>query len=235
MKTNNDVIITAQVVDALRRNNKNVNITLIIPHCMYARQDRVFGDGNSLGVKVFANIINSLELNEVVICDPHSDVVTALLDNVRVVKQASVFKNILSNMSDACFIAPDSGAVKRTTEMATAAVSDSIVCMGKRRNMRDGKITKTELYGDVYGKRCVIVDDICDGGATFIAAANVLKEAGAASVELIVTHGIFTKGVKHVAQHFDKVYTANTFHQSKVLYDMAEGCDNFKVIQYFKE
>jgi ribose-phosphate pyrophosphokinase len=57
--------------------------------------------------------------------------------------------------------------------------------------------------------RCLIVDDICDGGATFVALARKLREAGAIEVSLFVTHGIFSKGKD--LEGIDNIYTTGSF------------------------
>jgi ribose-phosphate pyrophosphokinase len=46
----------------------------------------------------------------------------------------------------------------------------------------------------IKGKPILIVDDICDGGRTFIELAKVLREYGPSQITLYVTHGIFSKG-----------------------------------------
>jgi ribose-phosphate pyrophosphokinase len=50
-----------------------------------------------------------------------------------------------------------------------------------------------KLHGDVTGKRVLIVDDLCDGGRTFIELAGVLRSRAAADIGLFVSHGLFTK------------------------------------------
>lgn len=41
----------------------------------------------------------------------------------------------------------------------------------------------------------LIVDDICDGGGTFIGLAEELKRKNAGKIYLAVSHGIFSKGI----------------------------------------
>ena len=79
-----------------------------------------------------------------------------------------------------------------------------------------GNITKTTvLHDDFGGKDCVIVDDICDGGRTFIELAKVLKERGAGKIGLFVTHGIFSQGVGVLFDNgIDFIYTTDSFDQS---------------------
>jgi len=46
-----------------------------------------------------------------------------------------------------------------------------------------GQVTvRARLQRDVTGKRVVLIDDVCDSGTSLLAAAGIVREAGAASV-----------------------------------------------------
>jgi ribose-phosphate pyrophosphokinase len=85
--------------------------------------------------------------------------------------------------------------------------------LSKKRDVASGKLTGFSLMaGDVRGRDLLIVDDLCDAGGTFIGSAQVLREAGAHSVSLYVTHGIFSKGVEHLfANGIDAIYTTTSY------------------------
>lgn len=85
--------------------------------------------------------------------------------------------------------------------------------MTKHRDVQSGQLTGFALLaGDVRGRDVLIVDDLCDAGGTFIGAAQVLRQHGARSVSLYVTHGIFSKGVEHLlAQGIDNIYTTTSY------------------------
>jgi ribose-phosphate pyrophosphokinase len=62
-----------------------------------------------------------------------------------------------------------------------------------------------------YEKEIVIIDDICDGGRTFIEIAKILKEEKKdIKISLIVTHGIFSAGLKELYEYFDMIVTTNS-------------------------
>lgn len=71
-----------------------------------------------------------------------------------------------------------------------------------------GNITGTEVYGDVEGCGCLILDDLVDGGLTFIKLDEKLKEYGAKQVDLFVHHGIFSKGKDVFKGSIDNIYSA---------------------------
>lgn len=104
-------------------------------------------------------------------------------------------------------ISPDAGANKKTLEMAKFLGHNNFIRADKIRNVKTGSIEHTAVYGCVKDKDCLIVDDICDGGATFIALAERLKFGDAKSVSLYVTHGIFSKGKQHLLDNgVDHIY-----------------------------
>lgn len=111
---------------------------------------------------------------------------------------------------------PDIGAQHRYAETVPAPVKRQLF-FEKTRNQQSGEITGMKIVSEinVTGKTVLIVDDICDGGRTFIECANILKNAGAGQIDLAVTHGIFSKGkaVLHQAG-ITNIYTTNSLLQN---------------------
>lgn len=214
--SSNDLMAVMLSVDAFRRNTLHCPpITLVIPYFPYARQDRVCAEGEALSLTVVASMINSLGCVRVVICDPHSDVTPALVNNVQVITQANwmaTAKKIYRNkcLRDKVIVAPDQGASKKTAQLA-AQENRPFVQATKVRDPKTGAITDTQLHGDVAGKACLIADDICDGGRTFLALSNVLREQGATQVDLLVTHGIFSQGLAPFVGVIDHIFTTDSF------------------------
>ena len=60
------------------------------------------------------------------------------------------------------------------------------------------------------GKDAIIVDDICDGGKTFIELAKVLKQKNVGKIYLVITHGIFSQGFEGLASYVSGIYTTNS-------------------------
>ncbi len=208
-------------VDALRRSiNQSIPIELVIPYFPYARQDRVCVDGEALGVAVMANFINSLKFSKVTIWDAHSDVTPALLNNVINVDQISLlanFKQLSERLAtgELTLLSPDAGASKKTIKIAEKFNGEpEVIQAQKMRNLKTGEILKTEIMGEVKGKKILIADDICDGGRTFIELAKVLKEKGAEEISLFVTHGIFSKGLNVFEGLIDTIYTTDSFRDA---------------------
>lgn len=214
LRSSDDVMRLIMVVDAIRRKNMETRLTLIIPYFPYARQDRVCNDGEPFSLSVMADVVNSLRCDEVVVYDPHSEVTEQLLNNCRVVTQVELIKGSVVASSilekDLLLISPDKGAAKKTQQVSLELGVDVLFC-SKKRDPKTGRITKTKIFGSPSGKDCLIIDDICDGGATFIELAKVLKKAGAKDIYLYVTHGIFSKGLENLKKYLNHIYCFNCF------------------------
>lgn len=195
IKSNDDLMATLLLHDALQRSPAEL-ISLHIPYIPYARQDRVCSSGEPLSMKVVAKLINACKFHKVLVGDPHSDVATALLDNVIVMSQVDKIR-ATKGMQDLCphaLVAPDAGAQKRILEVCKMYGHSDYIRCSKVRDPRTGEIMSMEVHQAPVPERCLIVDDICDGGATFKALARRLRARGAKEVVLYVTHGIFSKG-----------------------------------------
>ena len=114
---------------------------------------------------------------------------------------------------------PDKGACDRFTtdyKFPSWHKTAEPVVLSKKRELSTGKILGMQIESGNVGECCVIVDDLCDGGATFIGAAKCLREAGAKFVGLVVAHGIFSKGLDVLFDNgIDHIHTSNSFKDWK--------------------
>jgi ribose-phosphate pyrophosphokinase len=215
-----DIISLLLTVDAIRRIVPTIWINLTIPYFPYARQDRVCNEGEAFSLKVMANLINSLECEKVTIYDPHSDVTPALLNNCDVVTMTDIIENTLMfnwiKRSGVRLVSPDAGAEKKIRACAKSLAriemglgEVEVVWASKDRDCRTGRITGTRVPDIRMGRDYLILDDICDGGKTFIYLSKELKKKGAKNVYLYVTHGIFAHGLDCLRPHFDHIFCYN--------------------------
>lgn len=210
---NEDIIELLLVCNALKYRGLTLH-TLNIPYVPFSRQDRINEQGECFSLEVFAILVNSCGAKRVVIEDPHSDVTTALIKNCVVIKQHEIMKQYFKSKepsSDYFFlISPDGGALKKIYNLAALV---SFHCAGvikcdKIRNIKNGEITGVTVHAEnLSGKDCYIIDDICDGGRTFIEIAKQLKKRNCGKIKLLVTHGFFTKGLEVFDELIDEVYT----------------------------
>lgn len=198
--------------DACKRVFGKIPKELIIPYIPYARQDRVPNQGEALSIKVFTNLLNSLNYEKVTVVDPHSDVSTALIENVTVIPQWQIFGPYIKNEID--LISPDAGALKKIyklTEGYNSSKKINLRTATKHRDTQTGWITDTTLDGEPKYKTCIVVDDICDGGGTFLALGEKLKTQYDKKI-LMITHGIFSKGISTMLEMYDEIYTTNSWN-----------------------
>ena len=191
-------------------------ISLFLPYFPGARQDRVMVAGEPLTVKVYADLINAQKFNHVTIFDPHSDVAPALIDNVKVITNLTLVKKSIAHLSDYLLIAPDAGALKKIYHIANEIPGSQVIECGKIRDLNNGNLSGTKIFTEnLNGKDCLIVDDICDGGMTFLSLAKSLREKNAGKLYLTISHGIFSKGVRELCEHFEKIFTTDSFYTGK--------------------
>ena len=208
----NDFGLLLVSVDALRRMNiKTIN--LFIPYFPGARQDRVMVQGEALTVKVYADILNSLNLNKVTIFDPHSEVTPALINNCQVLDNHKFISRVLSEIdSEVLLISPDGGALKKIYKVSSFLGGKPVIECSKIRNVKNGKLEGFKVYeDDLRGQDCLIVDDICDGGLTFVGLAQELKYKNAGNLYLAISHGIFNKEFEDLNTVFTTIFTTDSF------------------------
>lgn len=207
--SNDDLWNLGLLVDALRRMHPNPDIDLLIPYFPYARQDRVCNAGESHSLAFTARFINSLRLASVTVFDPHSDVTGALVDNIYIVEALDMITALQYKLPTFALVAPDSGAMKKVQKIGLKLGLD-VIRADKVRNTKTGSLSGCTVYAEHQGnKDLLVVDDICDGGGTFLLLAPHLRKLTTGRVMLYVSHGIFSKGLDHLAVDYDAIYTGN--------------------------
>lgn len=184
----------------LTREAKSV---LYLPYVPNARLDRVKFDTEVFTLKHFAKLINSLHFDKVVILDPHSNVTSALIDNVVVVpanicidkaiRQALNWENNKLSFDDFVLFFPDEGSQKR---YKTDNLTDYVAFFGNKiREWKGGKILglNVETHTDkgldyLKDKTVLIIDDIISAGGTVYHSIQKLKTLGVKSVYAYCTH-----------------------------------------------
>ena len=110
-------------------------------------------------------------------------------------------------------VSPDAGAYKKVFDVAKEFKIEKIITATKVRDVKTGKILRTEIpvLDQHRNLKYVIVDDICDGGRTFIELAKAIKDSRpTAEIYLIVTHGIFSAGFDELKKYITEVYCTNS-------------------------
>ena len=190
---------------------------LHIPYLPYARQDKDVSNTSTFNLSVIADLINSLDCRKVTSVDVHNpDQTGRLINNFENVEVAELHKLLVRQNEVDYMVFGDNSASLRYRSESTAA---AIVCDKEREpltgNIIGHKITFASKLENKSGPYSfLIVDDLCDGGATFISVANMLRQkygSDVKSIDLYVTHGVFSKGRDHLLNNgINKLFTTNS-------------------------
>jgi ribose-phosphate pyrophosphokinase len=212
-------------VDAFKeRGGKKLD--LILPCIPGARQDRLNPVGDYLfTAKSIAKEINMRGFKRVVVIDPHSEVAPALINRCEVIHPYDI-KDITTAFKEnhyRCVVSPDAGAEKRAGRMARA-LGIPLVHAWKTRDVKDGSITGFGCEPTIKNfNKILVVDDLCDGGGTFTGLASAINRLQTEvfgencflpQLDLYVTHGLFSKGIKALRTYFKNIYTTDSMIQA---------------------
>lgn len=193
--SNDNLMELLIMVDALRRSSAG-RITAVIPYFGYARQDRRAKARTPISAKLVANLIETAGVDRVLTLDLHAAQIQGFFDiPVDNLYASPVFAldiehHFKGQLQDVMIISPDVGGVARARELAKR-INAPLSIVDKRRE-KAGEVAGMTVIGDVTGKKCIIVDDICDTAGTLCKAAETLMEAGATEVHAYITHGVLS-------------------------------------------
>lgn len=230
---NYEDLMYVKAISEILQNIGNYTWKLFIPCLFGQRSDRRFDAKQSFDLKIIAEVINSCKFHSVEIFDPHSDVALAMIDK-SVKKTSFEYVNLAVadlykpetgiNSCNFTLVSPDAGAYKKVFDYGEK-LNLNVVAAVKHRD-EEGKIDLT-FMGDVKDKHCLIVDDLCDGGRTFIELGKKLKEQGAQKVYLYVSHGLFSNGFEKLMETLDGIYCTNSHHDIDTKGDWYWNKNNF--------
>jgi ribose-phosphate pyrophosphokinase len=183
------------MLDALRRSSARRK-TAVIPYFGYARQDRKSAPRTPISAKLVANLITEAGADRVLTLDLHAGQIQGFFDiPVDNLFAAPLFAADIKARYEGrniMIVSPDVGGVVRARALATRLNVD-LAIIDKRRESA-GVSEVMNVIGDVAGRDCILIDDICDSGGTLCNAAEALITNGAKSASVYVTHGVLSGG-----------------------------------------
>ncbi len=183
------------IADALRRSSAD-RITAVIPYFGYARQDRRAKARTPISAKLVANLLTEAGIDRILTLDLHAAQIQGFFDiPVDNLYASPIFSldiehHFNGQTDELMIVSPDVGGVARAREIAKR-INAPLAIVDKRRE-KAGEVAGMTVIGDVKGRKCIIVDDICDTAGTLCKAAETLIEAGATEVHSYITHGVLS-------------------------------------------
>ena len=190
---NDHVMELLITIDALKRGSAK-RIAAIVPYYGYARQDRKSGPRTPISAKLVANLISTAGANRALMVDLHAGQIQGFFDiPTDNLFAAPVFISDIKKKFESkntIIVSPDVGGVVRARAIAKRVDCD-LAIIDKRRE-RASVSEVVNIIGEVEGKNCILIDDICDTAGTLTNAATALKNDKAKSVFAYITHGVLS-------------------------------------------
>lgn len=182
-------------IDACKRASAG-EINVIMPYYGYARQDRKAAPRQPITSKLVANLLQTAGANRVITFDLHAaqiqgyfDVPIDDLTSVPMIGKYFVEKNFPAD--EVVVVSPDHGGVVRARKLAD--ILDAPIAIIDKRRPKPNMVEAQNVIGDVKGKICIVIDDMCDTAGTLCAGCQILKDHGAKDVYVGISHGIFSR------------------------------------------
>lgn len=190
----------------------NVKWSIHIPYLPYARQDKEVSNYTTFNLLPFSKMLNSLNFESVSCIDVHNPVFCKKnIVNFKNISVKNIHTDLIDEIKPDAIVYPDEGAFNRYHEWNV-----NTILFHKVRDGSSGNIIKHEIASSSVEicclKKLLIIDDICDGGRTFLSISKKIKEINSTvSINLFVTHGIFSNGIKQFIENDIKLYTTDSF------------------------
>ena len=193
MSVNDAIFEHLIMVDAAKRASAQ-SVSVVAPFWGYARQDRKATGREPITAKLMANAFKAAGADRLLSVDLHSNQIQGFFDGPwdHLVAQPVIIEALAEYADDLVIVSPDAGRVKVAERYANALAADVAFVHKRRVKGQHNTVEAKEVIGDVAGRVCVLIDDMIDTGGTICAAAELLKDQGAASVVAATTHGLFS-------------------------------------------
>ena len=200
-----DLFLLMQLSDILHRNEVEVK-ELHIPYLMSMRCDRVFSFDRPFTLKIVGDVVKNVKARYARIYEPHS---FRALDASYGGMVGIITDYFLDggSLGHICF--PDRGALDR---YGAYAPKNALLCE-KVRDVATGELKEFKVVNPKVfkGGEITVLDDLCDGGGTFVGLAPKLRELNPTKLRLAVAHAVQLAGIQRVASVYDEVFITNTY------------------------
>src|SRR2546421_3323062 len=200
------------MLDAFRRSSAE-RITAVIPYYGYARSDKKDRPRVPISARLVANLINVAGANRLLTMDLHAAQIQGFFDiPVDHLYAAPAFigyyqEHSLPNLT---VVAPDTGGAERARAYAKRLDAELALCDKRREKANVAEVMN--VVGDVNGRSCLIVDDMCDTGGSLTKVSKALKDAGAGRIHACFTHAVLSgEAIEHLEDSdIEQIVITNT-------------------------
>ena len=179
---------------AAAKTNGARRVTAVVPYLAYARQDKLFLQGENISIKTIAHMLGEAGIDALITVNIHQKNAFEMFPKQWTKKNLTAIPLLAEyfvkrGYAKAFALAPDKGAMY-IAEQAQSVLQGEAGHLEKQRDRYTGQTSQTGKGLNVKGQTVIIFDDIISTGGTIVGAAKILKELGAAHVYTACVHGL---------------------------------------------
>ena len=201
-------------------------VSAVIPYFGYARSDKKDRPRVPIAAKLVANLLTKAGAQRILTIDLHAAQIQGFFDiPVDHLYAAPIVVDYFKNnpIENLIVVAPDTGGAERARAYAKRLGAGLALCDKRRERANEADVMN--IVGDVKGKNCLIIDDMCDTGGTICKVAEALHKAGANEIYACFTHGVLSgNATENIAgSYLKKVIVTNTIPTSENCQKLVES------------
>lgn len=200
------------MIDAFRRASAD-RVTAVIPYFGYARSDKKDRPRVPIAAKLVANLLTTAGANRILTIDLHAAQIQGFFDiPVDHLYAAPVMVHYFQQnpVENLIVVSPDTGGAERARAYAKRLDAGLALCDKRREKANVAEVMN--VVGEVKGKNCLIIDDMCDTAGTICKVADALHKHQAKSVMACFTHAVLSgKAAENIRNSsIEKVIVTNS-------------------------
>jgi ribose-phosphate pyrophosphokinase len=171
------------------------HLCAVVPYLCYARQDRVFLEGEVVSIDLVAKLFKTVGVKHIITVDIHSQRAMSYFTSIQNVSSVPLLADYASKMKlhDPIAVSPDAGGANRAMEFARHLDID-VLALKKYRDRATGEVTVDEkLDMDISKRDVIVIDDIISSGGSIIKAAEVLHKKGVGRIFAMCAHALLIR------------------------------------------